>query len=50
MGRKHCARRRNCSLRAISPFPTVLKKKKEKKLGLVWERLNDYEEEAFSNQ
>ena len=23
MGRKHCAKRRNCSLRAISPFPTV---------------------------
>ena len=22
-GRKHCAERRNCSLRAISPFPTV---------------------------
>ena len=23
MGRKHCGERRNCSLRAISPFPTV---------------------------
>ena len=23
MGRKHCGKRRNCSLRAISPFPTV---------------------------
>ena len=22
-GRKHCEKRRNCSLRAISPFPTV---------------------------
>ena len=22
-GRKHCGKRRNCSLRAISPFPTV---------------------------
>ena len=25
-GRKHCAKRRNCSLRAISPFPTVFSK------------------------
>ena len=23
MGRKHCGKRRNCSLRAISPFPSV---------------------------
>ena len=23
---KHCGKRRNCSLRAISPFPTVFKK------------------------
>ena len=23
MGRKHCGKRRNCSFRAISPFPTV---------------------------
>ena len=27
MGRKHCGKRRNCSLRAISPFPTVFSKK-----------------------
>ena len=26
MGRKHCGKRRNCSLRAISPFPTVVLK------------------------
>ena len=26
MVRKHCAKRRNCSLRAISPFPTVFSK------------------------
>ena len=26
MGRKHCEKRRNCSLRAISPFPTVFSK------------------------
>ena len=25
-GRKHCGKRRNCSLRAISPFPTVISK------------------------
>ena len=27
VGRKHCRERRNCSLRAISPFPTVFSKK-----------------------
>ena len=26
MGRKHCGKRRNCSLRAISPFPTLFSK------------------------
>ena len=26
MGRKHCEKRRNCSSRAISPFPTVFSK------------------------
>ena len=26
MGRKHCGKRRNCSLRAISPFPSVFSK------------------------
>ena len=26
MGRKHCGKRRNCSLRAISPVPTVFSK------------------------
>ena len=26
MGRKHCEKRRNCSLQAISPFPTVFSK------------------------
>ena len=25
-GRKHCAKRRNCLLQAISPFPLVFKK------------------------
>ena len=26
MGRKHCGKRRNCSLQAISAFPTVFSK------------------------
>ena len=26
MGRKRCGKRRNCSLRAISPFPTLFSK------------------------
>ena len=26
MGRKHCGKRRNCSLRAISSFPTIFSK------------------------
>ena len=26
MGKKHCRKRRNCSLRAISPFPIVFLK------------------------
>ena len=26
MGRKHCGKKGNCSLRAISPFPTVFSK------------------------
>ena len=47
-GRKHCGKRSNCSLRAISPFPTVFKKKvyyvhekiKKKGGGLVWEEVN----------
>ena len=25
-GRKHCGKRRNCSLRGISPFPTIFSK------------------------
>ena len=39
-GRKHCGKRRNCSLRAISPFPTVfsndLYRRHVKNLGLFW--------------
>ena len=30
MGRKHCGKRKNCSLRAIYPFPKVFSK------GLCW--------------
>ena len=49
MGRKHCGKRRNCSLRAISPFPTVFSKdlycRHVKKTGLVWEGVNS----LFSN-
>ena len=42
-GRKNCGKRRNCSLRAISPFPTVFSKDlycRHVKLGLVLERVN----------
>ena len=40
--RKHCGKRRNCSLRAISPLPTVFSKDLYFRLvkpGLVWERV-----------
>ena len=40
--RNHCRKRRNCSLRAISPFPTVFSKDlycRHVKTGLVWERV-----------
>ena len=39
-GRKHCGKRRNCSLRAISPFPTVFSKDlyyRYVKKGFAWE-------------
>ena len=42
MGRKHCRKRRICSLRAISHFPTVFSKHlycRHVKPGLVWERV-----------
>ena len=42
MDRKHCGKRRNCSLRAISLFPTVFSKGlycRHVKPGLVWERV-----------
>ena len=39
-GRKHCRKRRNCSLRAISPFPTAFSKgffPQASKGVIVWE-------------
>ena len=44
MGRKHDGKRRNCSLRAISPFPTVFSKdlycRHVKKPGqIAWEKV-----------
>ena len=45
-GRKHRGKRRNCSLRAISPFPKVFSKDlcciRKKKPELIWKRLNLY--------
>ena len=37
MGRKHCGKRRNCSLRAIPPFPTVFSKGSFPRGVIVWE-------------
>ena len=42
MGRKHYGKRRNCSLRAIFPFPSVFIRpvlQTRKNPGLVWERV-----------
>ena len=39
-GREHCGKRRNCSLRAIFPFPMLFSKDlycKHITQGLVWE-------------
>ena len=44
MGGKRCGKRRNCSLQAMSPFPTVFLKRlvpqTRKKQGLVWDWVN----------
>ena len=43
-GRKHFGKRRNCSLRAISPFLTVFSKDlycRHVKSRACWERIND---------
>ena len=45
MGRKRCGKRRNCSLQAISPFPSVFKRlvlQTRENQGSVWERGNWY--------
>ena len=45
-GRKHCGKRKNCLLQAISSFPNVFKRfvlQTQKKPGLVWERVKRYE-------
>ena len=36
-GRKHCGKRRYCSLRAISPFPTVFSKDYRHVKTRAWE-------------
>ena len=44
-GRKHCGKRRNCSLRGISPFPQCFHKTftaHMQKQGLVWERVKPH--------
>ena len=42
-GRKHCGKRRNCSLRAISPFPAEFSKdlffRQVKSKGMFWKGL-----------
>ena len=43
-GRKHCGKRRNCLLQAISPFPTVFQKAcfpGASKGVIVWELVNN---------
>ena len=43
MSRKHCGKRRNCSLRATSPFPTAFSKRllqTRENQGLFWKGLN----------
>ena len=45
MGRKHGGKRRNCLLRAISPFPTVFSKgsfPRASKGVIVWEWVNPF--------
>ena len=47
-GGKHCGKRRNCSLRAISPFPTLFSEDlygRQVKSRLVWERVKKCYEE-----
>ena len=51
MGRKHCGKRRNCSLRAISPFPSVFKRlvsQGHQKASLSGNGLNHLQRSTFS--
>ena len=48
-GRKHCCKRRNCSLWAISPFPTVFSKGLFPR-GIVWEGVNSLPNDKILNQ
>ena len=59
MYRKHCGKSRNCSLRAISPFPPVFSEdlscRHVKKTGFVWKRVKKKkkkkkEEQVISRQ
>ena len=50
MGRKHYGKRRNCSLKAISPFPTACSKDlhcKQYKQGLVCKMVKTVKEMTF---
>ena len=45
MSRKHCGKRRNCSLQAISPFPSVFKRlvlQTRKNQGLFWKGITPH--------
>ena len=52
MGRKHCGKRRNCSLRAIPPFPSVFKRlvsQGRQKVSLCGNGLMHHQQTAFEN-
>ena len=53
-GRKHCGKRKNCLLRAISPFPTVFSKglfprgvKRYHCVGMGYKERNGQDENRF---
>ena len=51
-GLKHYGKKENCSLRAISPFPSVFSKDlycRHVKQGLVWKRVNHLLGSTFSD-
>ena len=47
MDRKHCGKRRNCLLRAISPFPTVFSKGLYKRQILDSSKLKGFADDNF---